>query len=60
MASELRAALASAVMHIKKVAGVVFGAAFKAGVSSAMLSKKSVLKLIKNRKRISCYFASSS
>ena len=51
MASELRAALASAVMHIKKVAGVVFRAAFKAGVSSAILSKKSVLKIIKKSQK---------
>jgi glucan phosphoethanolaminetransferase (alkaline phosphatase superfamily) len=51
VASELRAALASAVMHIKKVAGVVFGAVFKAGVSSAILSKKSVLKQIKESQK---------
>jgi sulfite exporter TauE/SafE len=51
VSSELRAALASAVMHIKKVAGVVFGTAFKAGVSSAILSKKSVLKLIKKSQK---------
>ena len=47
MASELGAALASAAMHIKKVAGVVFGAAFEAGASSAILNQISVLKLIK-------------
>ncbi len=44
----------------KKVAGAVFGAAFKAGVSSAILSKKPVLKLIKKSQKISFYLASSS
>jgi hypothetical protein len=35
----------------KKVAGVVFEAAFEAGVSSTILSKKSVLKLIKKNRK---------